>query len=508
MTELKKRVIIFFVVLLVAILFLVPTFFPNVTSWISKPISLGLDLRGGAHLVYEVQVSEAVVSRLQSVANVIKSDLRKEKIPVIKTRVEGNRAYFTLLNKSMSQMSQDKIKENFKEISFVKEEVGTGNQVDLIYEIKNVAEIERSAVSKAVETLRNRVDQFGVSEPTIQRKGERQILLQMPGVSDVEGLKKIIGSVAKLDFRLVAEGESVSRSVVLKDREGASYRVEENTLMTGDVINDAKVTFDQSMGQPEVSLSFTSEGARTFYRITSDNVGKKLAIILDNVVYSAPVIRDAIAGGRASISGGFTVIEAKQLALVLRAGALPAPLTILEERTVGPSLGRDSIVSGVIAITIGFVAVIFFMVVYYRKSGFIAVCSLALNLLFILALLSAFGATLTLPGLAGLALTIGMAVDSNVIIFERMREELMNGSSRDVAVNSGFEKAFSAIIDSNLTTLLTGIVLFCFGTGPVRGFAVTLSIGVLTTLFCATFVCRLAFDSFSLKNAKTNSLSI
>ena len=277
--------------------------------------------------------------------------------------------------------------------------------------------------------------------------------------------------------------------------------------MTGDVIKDARPSFDGTTAQPEIALTFTSEGGRTFYRITSDNVGKKLAIILDNIVYSAPVIRDAISGGSASISG-VSMEEAKQLSLILKAGALPASLTILEERTVGPSLGRESINKGIMAITVGFVAVIFFMIFYYRKCGVIAVYSLGLNLLLILALLSAFGATLTLPGLAGLALTIGMAVDSNIIIFERIRDELLKGASRDVAVEAGFAKAFSAIIDSNLTTLLTGIVLFYFGTGPVRGFAVTLTIGVLTTLYCATFASRLAFTIFELKDKKTNTLSI
>ena len=331
----------------------------------------------------------------------------------------------------------------------------------------------------------------------------------MPGVSDVDGLKKVIGSVAKLEFRIVVENdpEQLARSVVLKGKDGESYRVGDTSLMTGDVIKDARPSFDGTTAQPEIALTFTSEGGRTFYRITSDNVGKKLAIILDNIVYSAPVIRDAISGGSASISG-VSMEEAKQLSLILKAGALPASLTILEERTVGPSLGRESINKGIMAITVGFVAVIFFMIFYYRKCGVIAVYSLGLNLLLILALLSAFGATLTLPGLAGLALTIGMAVDSNIIIFERIRDELLKGASRDVAVEAGFAKAFSAIIDSNLTTLLTGIVLFYFGTGPVRGFAVTLTIGVLTTLYCATFASRLAFTIFELKDKKTNTLSI
>ena len=508
-SDVKNKILIFFAVIIVAILFLVPTF-SGTTGWFSRPISLGLDLRGGAHLVYEVQVKEAVQGRLQSIANSAKSDLRKDKIPVLKANVfDTDKVVFTLLNGTTSSVSQDKIKENYPELTFVKEEPQEGGQLNLIYTIKDTNGIEKAAVLRSVDTLRNRIDQFGVSEPIIQRKGEDQIILQMPGVSDVDGLKKVIGSVAKLEFRIVVENdpEQLARSVVLKGKNGESYRVGDTSLMTGDVIKDARPSFDGTTAQPEIALTFTSEGGRTFYRITSDNIGKKLAIILDNIVYSAPVIRDAISGGSASISG-VSMEEAKQLSLILKAGALPASLTILEERTVGPSLGRESINKGIMAITVGFVAVIFFMIFYYRKCGVIAVYSLGLNLLLILALLSAFGATLTLPGLAGLALTIGMAVDSNIIIFERIRDELLKGASRDVAVEAGFAKAFSAIIDSNLTTLLTGIVLFYFGTGPVRGFAVTLTIGVLTTLYCATFASRLAFTIFELKDKKTNTLSI
>jgi preprotein translocase subunit SecD len=275
--------------------------------------------------------------------------------------------------------------------------------------------------------------------------------------------------------------------------------------MTGDAVKTA--FWSSPAGQVEVMLNLTPDGARTFGRITSENVGRNLAIILDGVVYSSPVIRDAITGGQASISGGFTVAEANELAIVLRAGALPAPLVVMEERTVGPSLGKESIEKGVFAILIGSLAVFLCMAVYYRKAGLVANGTLILNILFVVALLSAFGATLTLPGLAGLALTVGMAVDSNVIIFERIRDELRNGASRDAAVHGGFDKAYSAIFDSNLTTFLSAMILYYFGTGPVRGFAVTLSIGVITTVFCAVFVSRLAFDTWKLKSGE-RALSI
>jgi len=269
-------------------------------------------------------------------------------------------------------------------------------------------------------------------------------------------------------------------------------------LLTGDAVSDARVDFDQN-GQVEVSLKMSATGAQDFARITAENIGRQLAIILDGVLYSAPVIRSAITGGQASISGGFSMEEARRLKVVLKAGALPAPLYVLEERTVGPTLGLESVKKGLFAMALGFVIIALFMVVYYGKSGLVAVGTLVLNAVLMVACLSLFGATLTLPGLAGLALTIGMAVDSNVIIFERIRDELRSGVSRDLAVHTGFDKAFSAIFDSNLTTLLAGAILYYFGTGPVRGFAVTLSVGIVTTLFCAVFVARWCFEAFALK---------
>jgi preprotein translocase subunit SecD len=294
-------------------------------------------------------------------------------------------------------------------------------------------------------------------------------------------------------------------TVTLKDQQGQPYVVEDPALMTGDAVDDARVNFDQN-GQVEVSLRMTSAGADDFARITSENVGRQLAIVLDGVVYSAPVIRSAITGGQASITGGFSTEEARRLKIVLKAGALPAPLEVLEERAVGATLGLESVKKGIMAMAIGFVGIALFMVFYYAKSGLVAVFTLALNAFLMIACLSLFGATLTLPGLAGLALTIGMAVDSNVIIFERIRDELRDGVSRDLAVHSGFDKAFGAIFDSNITTLLAGGILYYFGTGPIRGFAVTLSVGIATTLFCAVFVARLCFDYFELKGKKGLSI--
>ena len=340
-----------------------------------------------------------------------------------------------------------------------------------------------------------------MAEPLIQKTGIDRILLQMPGVQDIEAVKAIVGKVAKLEFRLLPVDANSRDTIQLKDRSNFPVRVEDQVQMTGDSIEDARVSFDQN-GQIEVSLTFGPDGARSFGNVTSASVNRSLAIILDGVVYSSPNINEPILGGRCSISGGFTVDEAKQLALVLRAGALPAPLKVLEERTVGPTLGAESIRKGFVAIIAGFLAIFVFMIAWYKKSGLVAAFILLVNIIFVFAALSAFGATLTLPGLAGLALTVGMAVDANVLSFERIKEELRIGSSRDVAVEAGFSKALSAILDSNFTTLLASFILIYFGSGPVRGFAVILSIGVLTTIFCATFVARVAFDLFKLKNSK------
>jgi preprotein translocase subunit SecD len=509
--DIQQRTVIFVAVVALSVLSLLPTVLrDNFTQkWFTKPMALGLDISGGVHLVYGVKAREAVTSRLQTLLAGLRSDLRSKKIAVAQSTVSSdNSLQVTLLSDASLETAKATIQEKAPELNLVVTEMD-GSRPRLRYQLSDMAakKIETDAIEQAVETLRNRVDQFGVSEPLIQRSGENRIILQMPGVSDINAVKKVVGSVAKLEFRLVP-GPGTPQGVgtlTLKNKEGQPVVVEDQALMTGDAVSDARVDFDQQ-GQVEVSLRLSSLGQQTFARITSENVGRQLAIILDGLVYSAPVIRDAITGGQASISGGFTMDEARQLKVVLKAGALPAPLTVLEERTVGPTLGLESVKKGVVAMAIGFVAISLFMMVYYAKSGVVAVVTLMLNAIIMMACLSFFGATLTLPGLAGLALTIGMAVDSNVIIFERIRDEIRNGAGRDVAVASGFDKAFSAIFDANVTTLLAGMLLYYFGTGAIRGFAVTLSVGVVTTVFCAVFVARLLFDYFELKGKQGLSI--
>ena len=501
-SEVKKRLGILILVIVVSLIFLVPTVLRDSApeSWVSKKIGLGLDLVGGVHLVYEVEVLEAVKNRLQVTASAIKSDAKKEKIAITRVQVTDNyQVEFSLLSERLVEKLKGIIEKDYKEISY-RDTVFDGTRPKLVYGIDEIKarKIEQEAVLQAIETLRNRVDQFGVAEPLIQKAGLTRIILQMPGVSDIESVKKVVGSVAKLEFRLVASpGASAVNTITLKDREGTELKLEDEVLMTGDAVDDARMAILN--GQVEVSLSMTGEGSKTFKRITTAHTHRQLAIILDNVVYSAPNIREPISGGRASISGGFQVPEAQQLAVVLRADALPAPLHVLEERTVGPTLGKESIEKGLFAMVAGSVCVFLFMFLYYRKSGVVAVGTLLLNVILMVSALAGFGATLTLPGLAGLALTVGMAVDANVLIFERIREELRNGSTRDAAVRSGYEKAFSAIVDSNITTFLTAMILLYFGSGPIRGFAITLGIGILSTLFCATFVGRLIFDLLPLR---------
>lgn len=390
---------------------------------------------------------------------------------------------------------------------------------------KEAAHIKEMATQQGLETIRNRVDQFGVSEPDIRRQGEKRILIQLPGIKDTKRAKELIGKTARLEFKLLDEVNDVAAAEkgnvppgsellyqVKEDSEThrtskTPYLVLKRALMTGEYLTDAKVEIDSQYNEPYVSISFDKKGARLFERITEENVKKRLAIVLDGKVYSAPVIQEKIPGGQARITGSFTDAEARDLAIVLRAGALPAPVKILEERTVGPSLGSDSIRQGLLSMWVGGILVVVFMGIYYKMSGLIADIALTLNILLIAGGLAGFQATLTLPGIAGIILTVGMAVDANVLIFERIREEINLGKTFYASVTAGYERATLTILDANITTLIAAVVLFQFGTGPVKGFAVTLSLGVISSVFTALVVTRLIFDYLLLKR-KIKTLSI
>jgi len=489
-------------------------------------IALGLDLQGGMHLVLEVQTEKAVEASLERIADDIKRELEEEDYEVDRVRADiENKTITVLMVDAIDLKPVEEIMKNhtayLQNEGVVRE--GRGYLFRLSEEEEN--RIEQNAVNQGLETIRNRVDQFGVSEPTIQAQGERRILVQLPGIKDADRAIKLIGKTARLDFKLVDESISSQAALngALPDGDEILYKREENvetgevtktpflvkkrTVLTGETLSGAEVRYDSDFNEPYVSITFNSIGAMLFQEITRANVKKRLAIVLDDNVYSAPVIQEEIAGGRAQISGQFTTEEARDLAIVLRAGALPAPVVILENRTVGPSLGKDSIEQGVQSILLGGLLVIIFIPIYYKLSGVVAVTALMLNLVLLLGALAYFGAALTLPGIAGMLLTVGMAIDANVLIFERIREEIRVGKTVRAAIDAGYAKALSTIVDANITTFIAAVVLFQFGTGPIKGFAITLCIGIAASMFTAVFVSRAIFDSF-MSRKKIANLSI
>jgi len=526
----RAGLILFFLAL--SILFLIPTLVDPLPKWWTKilpteKIHLGLDLRGGMHLLLEVETQKAVESALDKYASDIKEALTKKDIPFKQVeRVSDGKISVVLAdskaNDRFSQIRADQYG-HLKVASF-KEQDGKFQYL-LEMNPNEARSIEDSAVRQGLETIRNRVDQFGVAEPTIVPQGENQILVQLPGIKDPQRAIELIGRTALLEFKLVDEENSLEEAlkgnippgseilyqkIVDKDTGVITrrpYLLKKRALMTGDVLTDARMRIKSDFNEPYVSLDFDSRGARLFDQITAENLKKRLAIVLDNNVYSAPVIQERISGGKAQITGSFTHEEASDLAIVLRAGALPAPVRIIQNVTVGPSLGQDSIDKGIRAAIIGAILVVLFMAVYYRLSGIIADWALVLNIIYLMGALASMRATLTLPGIAGIILAIGMAVDSNVLMFERIREELRLGKTVRAAVDSGYDKALFTIIDSHVTTLITAIVLFQFGTGPIKGFAVTLSLGVIINLFSALIGTKVIFDWINFrKQLKTLSI--
>jgi preprotein translocase subunit SecD len=510
------------IVLLAAFVWLLPTF---TNTWPHKKINLGLDLQGGMHLVLEVQNIRAVEAELERTADEIKKELRKNNTLHLGITRQGN----TLLAKLPDQDARSAFERIIsKEFSNLKVGAAADRGDAIEFQLKlpedEMDMIRKMATDQALETIRNRIDEFGVSEPDIRIQGKNRILLQLPGINDPERAKDLIGKTAQLTFQLVDEDASVDAavkgnlpvgSVLLYENRtdpatGGTTRIphviKKQVLLDGSLLVNARVEFDQFQ-QPQVGIEFNRKGAHIFDRITGENIKKRLAIILDDTVYSAPVIQDRIAGGKAVITGNFTMNEAKDLAIALRAGSLPAPVEIIEERTVGPTLGADSIRMGMVSMLVGGVLILVFMAVYYRKSGLIANLALIMNIILIGGGLAAFQATLTLPGIAGIILTIGMAVDANVIIYERIREELRWGKTASAAVHAGFDRAALTILDANVTTLIAAIVLFQFGTGPVKGFAVTLGLGIVASLFTALILSRSIFD-LVLQKKTTSSLSI
>ena len=489
-------------------------------------INLGLDLQGGIHLVLGVEADKHVSAQTERAAEDLKNGLERKGVGVKRVARDGLSSIVIELANPSNWNDALTVAAEFSSFE-VRDRDEKAGRFTLAMRDRAVAQLRDDAVRQGVETIRNRVDQFGVSEPTITRQGTDRILIQLPGVQDPERAKALIGKTALLEFRLLDEQTSVEQAQAGRLPEGSEilyqrridkeskaerkipYVVQKRTLLTGAELTRAEVQADPNApGNWQVAIEFTATGTRIFGEVTEANVGKHLAIILDGTLYSAPRINERIPGGRAVITGQFTVEEARDLAIVLRAGALPAPVTILEERTVGPSLGADSIRQGMIAIVGSAAAVFVFMLIYYRLSGLIADVALVLNLVILLACMAAFGATLTLPGIAGIALTIGMAVDTNVLIFERIREERRLGKSVRSAIEAGFARALRTIIDTHLTVMVTAGILYNFGTGPVKGFAVSLFVGLAASLFTAYFFTRLLFDLVYRGRRKVEAISI
>lgn len=481
----------------------------SLPEWLpSNQIVLGLDLQGGSHLLLEVEVDAVIKEGLEALVDSVRTELRKKRIRYaglgMMPMAEGYGVGVTI--KQIDKLSEAKSLlrglDNGLELS-----EGDGGRLTLMLTEQAIRERKGNAVEQSIEIVRRRIDETGVREPTIQRQGEDRILVQLPGLDDPERVKRLLGKTAKMTFHLVHPsvtaqeamgGRKPPGTVLLPDvsQLGADgrprmYVIKKRVMVSGDTLIDSQPGFDPRTNEPVVSFRFDAVGAKRFGSVTAANVNRPFAIVLDGKVVSAPVIREPILGGTGQISGNFTVQEAQDLALLLRAGALPAPLTILEERTVGPGLGADSIAAGKIAAVIGLIGVIIFMGLTYGRFGMMADVALTMNMVLIAGGLSLLQATLTLPGIAGIVLTIGMAVDANVLIFERIREEVRNGRTPISAVEAGYGRAITTIVDANVTTLIAALLLYQFGSGPIRGFAVTLAIGIVTSMFTAIMLTRL-----------------
>ncbi len=501
----RWKVTLILAVLALGCIFALPNLLPlrvdeRIPSWLPhQRVSLGLDLQGGSHLLLAADIDSVIHERLTSVVDAIRADLRKANIGYTGLGIEGKAVTLKLRDPAAIEQARGLLQSATEGMDLSIAEDGT---VKAAFTDAKVNEIAQNAIQQSIEIVRRRVDETGTREPIIQRQGSDQILVQLPGLQDPERVKSLLGKTAKMTFQLVDENVSLEDAAagrlpptdallpVASPRPGepASYVVQKRIMVGGESMTDAQATFQDA--QPVVSFKFDSLGARRFCDATKNNIGRPFAIVLDNKVISAPVIRDAICGGAGIISGNFTVQSAQDLALLLRAGALPAPLKIIEERSVGPDLGADSIRAGIYACIIGFVLVATYMVLAYGLFGLFADVALIFNLILTIAALSLLQATLTLPGIAGMLLTLGMSVDANVLINERIREETRLGRSPIAAMDAGYRRAFATILDSNLTTLIKMALLYVLGSGSVKGFAVTISLGICTSMFTAILVVR------------------
>lgn len=493
----KKKVFLIYFILLIAIFFSFLNFKNN--NWINKKLNLGLDLQGGSYILLEIDTSPLINQKLQS-----------KVIPIKKLLSENEISFqdFLISKESISFLINQEQQSKLKNFFFLKNKENLINnfiseyntfELDLnfdqnkaIIKFSNYGQVSlnNAALKQSIEIIRRRIDDIGTKEPTILQRGDKQILVELPGIDNPERVKELLGKTAQLTFRLVSSDDEFGSEKLILAETNEELTVNKRVVISGDNLVDAQPKFDNQSNQPLVIFTLDRLGAQKFGKISTENVGRRLAIILDNNVISAPQIREAITGGSGTISGGFSFQEATDLALLLRSGALPTPIKIVEERTVGPDLGKDSIDAGIFSFIIGFLLVVLYMLYKYKIFGLISNIALISNLILLMGFLTAIEATLTLPGIAGIILTVGMAVDSNVLIYERIREELKTEKSIIHAFDVGYNKAKITVIDANLTTLIATIMLFIFGSGPVKGFAITLGVGIITTLFSAYFIAR------------------
>ena len=502
-----QRILIIIGICLVGIFFAVPNVVSDKTNlpkwW--QPVNLGLDLQGGSSLLLQVKMDDVLKDKMSTLEDSVRQSLRERKVRY--KDLSSSKDGVTVV--IADYVARDKAKEAFRKLDdgvVVTEDENGEGIVTLNYNEQAIAQLKLRVIDQSISIVRRRIDELGTKEPIIQGQGSDRILVQLPGVQNPESVKILLGKTAKMAFHLVDETTSVVQakrgkisktSRIMNGSEGEQYVVIRKPVVGGENLTDARVSFQE--GQPVVSFRFNTIGGRKFAEVTSNHIGERLAIVLDNEVISAPNIQTAITGGSGVITGNFTTKSANDLALLLRSGALPAPLEVMEERTVGAGLGADSIRAGVIASIVGLVAVIVFMILAYGLFGLMVDVTLFLNLAIMLGAMSFMGTTLTLPGIAGIILTIGMAVDANILIFERIREEVNLGRSIRDSISVGFTEAYRTIVDSNLTTLVAGAILFYFGSGPVRGFAVTLTIGILTSMFTSVTVSRLMVEAWLAK---------
>ncbi len=513
----SKIKIILIVIFTAILVFLTSAnFFKFDDDLIKKKINLGLDLQGGSYLLLEIDNNPVITQRLQNKVFSLRKYFKDEKIGYKNLKIVNNEVISFELDKefvdNFSLLLEDKeniINPYYQRYKSHEFDITLENSLfKLQYSKYGLVEIKKSSLNQALEIVRRRIDEVGTNEPNILKRGSDRILVELPGLDDPMRIKSLLGKTANLTFRFIVQNEESGFGTEILSFEDGSEEavVSKRIVLSGENLVDAKPRMDNQTNETVVSFTLDRVGAKRFGKATTSGVGKRLAIVLDGKVISAPVIRDAIVGGSGQISGNFTFQSATDLALLLRSGALPAPLNIIEERTVGPDLGQDSINAGILALFIGFFLVIVFMLFKYKIFGLIANIALILNLFLLVGILTLFEATLTLPGIAGIILTVGMAVDANVLIFERIKEELKTEKNNIIAFDSGYNRSKTAVIDANITTLISAIILFFLGSGPIKGFSVTLGVGIFTTLFSVYFIARLLTSLYVIRNKNKESL--